>query len=60
MKQSRVHSNPSRGRRRFIGNTIKLIALATIVSPFEQACKNKSKNLRRKQVIQRLKAKRIQ
>ena len=29
-------------RRRFIGNTIKLVAFAGIVSPLEQACKSKS------------------
>ena len=43
MKQPSAHSNSSPGRRRFIGNTIKLIALAGIVSPFEESCKNKSK-----------------
>lgn len=43
MKQLPAHSNSSPGRRRFIGTTIKLIALAGIVSPFEQACNNKSK-----------------
>ena len=43
MQQPSAHSSSSAGRRRFIGNTIKLIALAGIVSPFEESCKNKSK-----------------
>jgi len=42
MKQPPRYSNPSFGRRRFIGNTIKLTLLAGILSPLEQACKNKS------------------
>jgi hypothetical protein len=42
MKQSPEHSKPPFDRRRFIGNTIKLAVLAGIISPLEQACKNKS------------------
>ena len=42
MKQPPEHSKPTSDRRRFIGNTIKLVVLAGILSPLEQACNNNS------------------
>lgn len=43
MEQPPEHSN-SFDRRRFIGNSIKLTLLASLISPFEQACNRRSKN----------------
>jgi hypothetical protein len=38
------NSKNSLGRRRFIGNTIKLAALGTILAPLEQACNDKKED----------------
>ncbi len=36
------HNEPFSDRRKFIGNTIKLAVLGSVLSPIEQACKSKS------------------